>query len=222
MSVIELRRYAMKPGRRDDLIGLFEREFIESQEACGMTPIGHFRDMDDENAFVWFREFANMESRRRSLEAFYVRSDAWRQNRAAANDTMIDSDNVLLLRPARPNSGFDVANLRRQPHSAGAPHAPSSYISVSIDMLPAPASDDYIMNFERSVLPQLRDAARHCAYFVTEAAPNTFPALPVREGEYCFVAIGVCDDVSGLEAWRGAFPATEGLRLVPARRSLLQ
>jgi hypothetical protein len=30
--VVELRQYRMKPGRRDDLIDLFEREFVESQE----------------------------------------------------------------------------------------------------------------------------------------------------------------------------------------------
>ncbi|HEY9084444.1 MAG TPA: hypothetical protein VIN40_00675 [Candidatus Tyrphobacter sp.] len=30
-GVVELRRYVMRPGRRDDLVALFEREFIESQ-----------------------------------------------------------------------------------------------------------------------------------------------------------------------------------------------
>ncbi len=37
----------MRPGRRDELIDLFEREFIETQEACGMVPIGHYRDLHD-------------------------------------------------------------------------------------------------------------------------------------------------------------------------------
>ena len=31
--VLELRQYTLKPGMRDILIELFEREFVESQEA---------------------------------------------------------------------------------------------------------------------------------------------------------------------------------------------
>ena len=33
MNIIELRQYTVHPGRRDELIELFEREFVESQEA---------------------------------------------------------------------------------------------------------------------------------------------------------------------------------------------
>ncbi|MCE3544317.1 NIPSNAP family protein, partial [Escherichia coli] len=46
-SIVELRRYTLHPGRRDDLIDLFDTHFLESQEACGMTVIGQFRDPDD-------------------------------------------------------------------------------------------------------------------------------------------------------------------------------
>jgi len=222
MNVIELRRYVMKPGRRDDLIDLFEREFLESQENCGMLPLGHYRDMDDDNSFVWFRAFSGVESRKRALEAFYLESPAWLENRNAANDTMVDSDNVLLLRPARPESGFDVSGLRRPPVSANGQSAASSFVAVSIDVLPSAASEEYIARFENGVLPRLRAIADRCAYFVTEESPNTFPRLPVREGEFCFVAAGVCENLAALDAWRSEFPAGEVLRLLPARRSLLR
>lgn len=36
----------LHPGRRDELIDLFDRAFVESQEATGMTIIGQFRDLD--------------------------------------------------------------------------------------------------------------------------------------------------------------------------------
>jgi hypothetical protein len=36
----------------------------------------------------------------------------WKAHREVANATMIDSDNALLLRPARPGSGFRVKNDR--------------------------------------------------------------------------------------------------------------
>jgi hypothetical protein len=46
-QVVELRQYTLHAGRRDELIELFEREFIETQEALGMRVIGQFRDLDD-------------------------------------------------------------------------------------------------------------------------------------------------------------------------------
>ena len=45
-GVVELRRYLLKPGQRDVLIVLFDREFIEPQRDAGMRVIGAFRDDD--------------------------------------------------------------------------------------------------------------------------------------------------------------------------------
>ena len=45
--VVELRQYTLRPGQRDVLIDLFDREFVESQEATGMAIVGQFRDLDD-------------------------------------------------------------------------------------------------------------------------------------------------------------------------------
>jgi hypothetical protein len=110
-TVLELRRYTLHPGRRDELIALFEREFVEPQEAAGMHLFGLFRSGED---FVWLRGFRSLESRAKALAAFYS-GPAWREHRAAANATMADSDNVLLLRPVRrgltappPGSGLHV------------------------------------------------------------------------------------------------------------------
>ena len=33
--IVELRQYTLHPGQRDTLIDLFDREFVESQEAPG-------------------------------------------------------------------------------------------------------------------------------------------------------------------------------------------
>jgi len=91
--------YTLKPAQRDVLINLFERHFVESQEAAGMTLIGQFRDRCDADRFVWLRGFSNMESRHQALETFYG-GPVWAAHRSAANNTMLDSDNVLLLKPA--------------------------------------------------------------------------------------------------------------------------
>ena len=55
--VVELRQYTLHPHQRDTLIALFDREFVESQEALGMQVIGPFRDLDDPDRFVWLRGF---------------------------------------------------------------------------------------------------------------------------------------------------------------------
>jgi hypothetical protein len=55
--ILELRMYTLHPGRRDELIRLFEREFIETQEAVGIQVIGQFYDLDDPNRFIWLRGF---------------------------------------------------------------------------------------------------------------------------------------------------------------------
>ena len=57
-QVVELRQYTLHPRRRDALVELFDREFVESQEMEGMSVMGQFRDLDDADRFVWLRGFA--------------------------------------------------------------------------------------------------------------------------------------------------------------------
>ena len=108
-TVVELRQYTLHPSRRDDLIELFDREFVETQEAAGMHIVGQFRDLDDPDRFVWIRGFTDMSSRDAALQDFYG-GPVWKEHRAAAASTMIDSDDVLLLKPA-----FDDAGLAHPP-----------------------------------------------------------------------------------------------------------
>src|SRR5262249_32359429 len=101
-AVVELRQYTLKPQQRDVLINLFDHEFVESQEAAGMTVMGQFRDRGNSDRFVWLRGFPDMDRRHESLAAFYD-GPVWAAHRTEANSTMLDSDNVLLLKPARPD-----------------------------------------------------------------------------------------------------------------------
>lgn len=182
--VVELRQYTLHPGKRDVLIELFDREFIESQEELGMSLVGQFRDLDDPNRFVWLRGFRDMWSRARALEDFYG-GPVWTAHREAANATMIDSDNVLLLRPALPASGFLIRNDRPR---AGAKEDAKHLIVAPIYYFDKPITEDFIGFFEDTVKPALTDAgASVLSYFVTEHSTNTFPRLPVREGENVFV-----------------------------------
>jgi hypothetical protein len=97
-AVVELRQYTLNPGTRDTLIDLFDREFVETQEACGMSVLGQFSDLDRPDRFVWLRGFSGMASRATALASF-CDGPVWAAHSAAANATMIDFDDVLLLRP---------------------------------------------------------------------------------------------------------------------------
>src|SRR3954467_3934846 len=52
-SVIELRQYALQPGLREDLIALFEDEFIEPQRAAGNPPLGPFPPPPPARRVAW-------------------------------------------------------------------------------------------------------------------------------------------------------------------------
>jgi hypothetical protein len=157
--IYELRQYTLHPGQRDTLIELFEREFVESQEAVGMRLVGTFRDLDNPDRFVWVRGFTDMQSRRQALTDFYY-GPVWRAFSKEANATMIDSDDVLLLRPildfpaSSPSSG---SPLTVQIGPLPAPDLPSDLLAAleTLDMentfpaLPVRAGEDLYVWFRR-------------------------------------------------------------------------
>jgi hypothetical protein len=183
--VIELRQYTLVPGERDTLITLFEREFIETQEATGMTVIAQFRDTSNPDRFVWLRGFSDMEARAVQLGEFYG-GPVWKAHRDVANATMIDSDNVLLLRPTSPTSGFDLGNAIRAP--LGSASNREGLLVATIYHLGETKGADFAEFFERELKPCFTKAGVSAlASFVTETHPNTFPRLPVREDANVFV-----------------------------------
>lgn len=236
-AIVELRQYTLHPGRRDELIALFEREFVEPQEAAGMALIGQFRDLDAPDRFVWLRGFADMEARAHALTAFYD-GPVWRAHREAANATMLDSDNVLLLRPAAPGTGFSLGGRRA---AIDEPSPRAGLIVATLYAFDAPVDLDFLDFFARELRPAFAAAgARAIASFVTETAANMFPRLPVREGEHVFAWFARFGDEAEHAAYRAALVAQPGwrelavslgrrlqgppevLRLAPTARSLLR
>lgn len=113
--IVDLRQYTLYPGTRDGFVELFDREFVETQEAAGMRVIGQFRDIGDPNRFVWLRGFPDMPSREKALTGFYIHGAAWKSYSGVARSKMIDSTDALLLRPARVDSGFSLEPTDRRP-----------------------------------------------------------------------------------------------------------
>jgi hypothetical protein len=227
--IVELRQYTLHDGRRDGLVDLFEREFVESQEATGMKVIGTFTDLDRPNRFVWLRGFTDMQTRAAALTAFYT-GPVWRAHRDAANATMIDSDNVLLLRPVSAGAALPAQPSRPPIGEVG----PSGLIIAAIHYLKA-APGTAVDLFTRLIRRRLSAAgAPPIAVFVPETSPNSFPALPVREGERVLVWFARFDSSDDHAAAKGAITEAlaplapllerpdEMLRLAPTGRSELR
>ena len=195
--MVELRQYTLHPSRRDDLIELFDREFVETQEAAGMHIVAQFRDLDDPDRYVWIRGFADMVSREQALRTFYG-GPVWKEHGPAANATMIDSDDVLLLRAIVP-----------PPVSARDDDHPRSRLTATIWYRDRPFDDEFTQWF----------GGRGVAVLSTEYAENNFPALPVRAGEHAFVWFTRGDGPEIDVPARFDVTRTERLRLMPTLRS---
>jgi NIPSNAP len=184
-AIVELRRYALHPGARERLIALFDREFVETQEAVGMWVIGQFRDLNAPDSFVWFRGFPNMEGRKAALTSFYG-GPVWAAHRDEANGTMVDSDNVFLLRPASKGAGFRLDDRARS--SSVERISKPGYFALMIYHLRRSAEEGFYDVFENVLMPQLHaPSVARLATLITESSTNTFPRLPVREGEKVLV-----------------------------------
>lgn len=233
-KVVELRQYTLHAGQRDVLVDLFDREFVETQEAAGISVMGQFRDLDAPDRFVWLRGFAGMESRAASLAAFYD-GPVWQRHRAAANATMVDSDDVLLLRPAWRGSGISLHGRTR----AAGPVRTSlpGLLDTRIFHLREPASPE-LLRFCRETMSKvlMLGGAEVLGWYVTEPAQNGFPRLPVRQGEHVLVGLAMFDSLAAFDAfvsggrWASEVQAalepwlagkTRSLRLVATARSAL-
>ncbi len=232
-TVYELRQYTLRPHVRDAFVTLFDAELLESQDAAGMRVLGQFRDLDRPDVFVWLRGFEDMSARRRALQAFYE-GPVWAAHREAANAMIVDSDDVLLLECAEPGPALDHHAEARPPTGVS---PPATLLLVEVCPLAPQDAHQYLHRHRGTVAPLLRHAGgRPLPPLRTLHAANTFPGLPVREGEQVAVTLTGFADRAAAEAlfadpaYRAATADLDGLalaapqrlRLVPTARSALR
>lgn len=211
MTVLELRQYTMVPDRRADFVDLFDREFVETQEAVGMEVVGQFTDLDRPDRYVWIRRFPDMEKRAASLDAFYS-GPVWAEHNATANPMMTEWHDVLLLKPAGEGRDLGVnAAVRPQPGRTGAEGRPLAILVW--DVVP-----DRVAGFAGEVARAFPDARAIC---LTDRSPNTYPRLPVREDASVVVAILDWAPPADGATVDGRAPS-QVLRLSPTPRSALR
>lgn len=196
-SIFELRDYLLHEGQREALIALFEASFITPQNENGAHVRGIFRDIDRPDHFVWLRSFADMRARLAALTGFYG-SPVWADHREAANATMIDSDDVHLLRPVGPTLPAE-ARLEAA--------------LIVVEIFPEMPEDQF-----RLAIAATPDVA---GAFLSAPVANDFPRLPVNTDKVG-VVLRLTRDFCPPERIAG-FPAPlRTLRLTPTAQSPLQ
>ncbi|WP_426174162.1 NIPSNAP family protein [Massilia sp. TWR1-2-2] len=166
-DVVELRQYITYPGKRDELITMFDR------------------DINDPHRFTWLRGFASMAERKQALGEFYFGA-LWKSWAGRASATLYDNDDVLLLHPAAPGSAFIVDPAMRAPRDATASQA--GFVVATIYYSKQEAGADFIRHFDADLAPVFtRGGARILARYVSEKSSNTFERLPVRENVNVYV-----------------------------------
>jgi hypothetical protein len=175
-----------------------------------------------------------MPTRQQALENFYVGSPAWIAHKKEANATMVDSDNVLLLRALAPRPEF--------PGGAPVPSGSEAVYGVTIYYLGSVDTAQFTEFFDHVILPHLNALNIHpIATLATNEAPNNFPRLPIREHDRVFLWMArwrseadyesFSEQLRAWSGWRDTAPETvlpalmrkpEQLRLKPTARSPLQ
>ena len=203
---IELRQYVIAPGRRARMIELFDTYFAEAQDALNLPILGQFEAVGDPDRLVWLRGLPDMASRPERLGAFYGGA-VWTQHGGEAIGYVTGYDNVQLLREASPGAGLQVDLDARPP--AGA-KMPERGVCAGTYRLLEPADAGRIERLRRQL------GARLLGLYVSDATPNNFPVLPIREGEHLLTWFATGQTTPDVDT------PDEMLQLQPTPRSILR
>jgi hypothetical protein len=171
--LFELRAYMAQPGRRDELITMFEDVFLSAYEAVGTRVAGSFLSLDNPDQWVWVRAFADAVARGQALQGFYGGA-IWQQHADACNATIRDIDEAMLLT----TSGGAPPDLAPVPR--GARPAGSAY-TIEVFPLSLHGQAKIADFFHGTVLPVMASLGIHpVAMWITDPSPNTYPRQPVH------------------------------------------
>ena len=200
--IIDLRDYTLKPNTRDRFVECCETVIFPEQERLGATILGMFRDAQRPNRVVWLRAMPDMAERQRILTAFYAHGEVWRANHREVNSWLVDSHNVLLVKP--------VSELM-------APATDDSVVAMYTRVSQEPLSPvEECDDVSRTVT---RVGGRLLAELATDPSENNYPRHPIRTGEFGFVWFATFDP----ERYQPlGIPSVEERKLVPTQQSRLR
>jgi hypothetical protein len=201
--VVELRRYSVAAGTSAHVSRAFETWFPEAFQQLGALVLGHFFERGPVERFTWLRGYPSMAARLAVNTAFYD-GPVWREHKATLNQWILDSDNVLLLRPLHAGSGIPViASVDPVAEAGGAGGiAVLQIFPVSEGALTrcAAAAEPWFESYHGSGVTE-------AGILATLDEANNFPRHPVRTDGTFLVWMGVLRDQQALDQLTPALAA---------------
>jgi hypothetical protein len=186
IKVLELRNYLLKPDMADTFSAYFDTHFVKPMAELGGYTLGQFKINAVNDRFVWMRGFTDMGARVKFLNDFYIHSDTWKEFGPGANDMMINSDNVYLLRPlneAGNNEGINSSVLK------------TDHGIVAVDFYICNSTLDQVIDlFNSTYVPFLKSLDIDVTLWLSEMSENDFPRLPVFQDKNLLLSISSYQD----------------------------
>jgi hypothetical protein len=177
IKVLELRNYLLKPNTLDEFGKYFSSRFEAPMNELGGYTLGKFNIRNVSDRFVWFRGFADMQARVKFLNDFYINSVTWKKFGPGANNMMINSDNVYLLKPLTEGVTTDLL-------------ATNDRITVVDFYICNSTLDKVIDLFNKRYIEFLKTLnINNTTLWVSEMRENDFPRLPVFQDKNLLVQI---------------------------------
>jgi len=194
-QVIEFRRYTVKEGERAHFAEYFESFFPEAFQQLGAIAFGQFFERKNPVGFTWMRGFKNIDARAVVNSAFYY-GPLWREHAFTMNSLMVDSDNVLLLRPLNPERGIVVLpSVDPVTEAKGA----QGIVVAQIFAVKANSVDAFAQQAEATFAGYRAMGVREAGVLVTLDVANNFPQLPIRTDGPYLVWLGIIKDNQALD-----------------------
>ena len=194
-QVIEFRRYTVKEGEREHFAQYFESYFPEAFQQMGAIAFGQFFERKNPIGFTWIRGFRNIDARAVVNAGFYY-GPVWREHAFTMNSLMVDSENVLLLRPLTPERGITVLPSVDPVNEA---RGAQGIVVAQIFAVKANSVDAFAQQAESTFAGYRAAGVREAGALVTLDVPNNFPQLPVRADGPYLVWLGIIKDNQELE-----------------------
>lgn len=101
----EIRRYQVRPGRREEWVRYMEDVVIPFQASLGVDVTASFADAEDEDGYVWMRRFED-EAQSEALYAAVYEHDRWKNEIGPAVHELLLAEKIAVTRvvptPASP------------------------------------------------------------------------------------------------------------------------
>ncbi len=188
--VVELRRYTIKPGQRESFARCFEDYFPEAFQQLDAIVLGQFLERKNDSWFTWLRAFPSLDARAEINGEFYDGS-LWKEHAPKLRARMIDSDNVLLLRPLTPGRGFQVLPAVDLGAEGG---ESAGIVMLQIFAVEPGGVENAARRAEEAFAAYRAAGAREAAVLATLDVPNNFPRHPIRTDGPHLVWAGVVRD----------------------------